>query len=149
MDYAVSFGDQSETFQTMRTELRTGDVTGATTTDPRAHDVWSVWSQRGCERHDSPATQGFRSPTPPSCNMDADHDDAPLRYRQVSELLGPGSPLWQAKRILHQELMPLKGEEPTTFSRAKGDQAWQQAMKLEMDSIEENQTYKLVDLPDG
>jgi hypothetical protein len=118
------------------------------------------------ERHDSPTAQGFRSPTiggglsavltrgdqhstPRYCNLDADHDDAPLRYRQVSELLGPGSPLWQAKRILHQELMPLKGEEPATFSRAKGDQAWQQAMKLEMDSIEENQTYKLVDLPDG
>jgi hypothetical protein len=30
----------------MRTELRTGDVTGATTADPRAHDAGSLWSQR-------------------------------------------------------------------------------------------------------
>jgi hypothetical protein len=44
MEYDVSFGDQPKIFQTMRTELRTGDVTGAVATDPRAHDVGSVWS---------------------------------------------------------------------------------------------------------
>jgi hypothetical protein len=157
MEYDVSFGDQPEIFQTMRMELRTGDVTGAVATDPRAHDAGSVWSQRGSERHDSLASHEFRSPaaggglsavsaredqhqTPPSYNLDADHDDAPLRYRQLSEMLGPGSLPGQAKRILHQELMLVKGEEPATFSKTKGDQAWKQAMKEEMDSIEENQT---------
>jgi hypothetical protein len=51
----------------------------------------------------------------------------------VSELLGPGSPPGQTKRILHQELMLVKEEEHATFSQAEGDRAWQQAMKEEMD----------------
>jgi hypothetical protein len=81
--------------------------------------------------------------------LDADHDDTPLRYRQLSEMLGPGSPLGRAKRIIHQEPMVVKGEEPATFSQTEGDQAQQQAMKEEMDSVEENQSWKLVDSPDG
>jgi hypothetical protein len=33
------------------------------------------------------------SATPPSTNLDADHDeDAPLRYRHLTDILGPGSP---------------------------------------------------------
>jgi hypothetical protein len=45
------------------------------------------------------STRGDQHQTPPSCNLDANHDDAPLRYRQVSELLGPGSPPGQAERF--------------------------------------------------
>jgi hypothetical protein len=62
------------------------------------------------------STRRDQHPTPPFCNLDVDHDDAPLRYRQVSELLCLGSPPGQAERILHQELMLVKGEEPATFS---------------------------------
>jgi hypothetical protein len=35
--------------------------------------------------------------------LDADHDeDAPLRYRALSDILGPGSPPGQATRVVHE-----------------------------------------------
>jgi hypothetical protein len=45
--------------------------------------------------------------------------------------------------------MLVRGEEPATFSEAEFDQAWQQAMKEELRSIKENQTWVLANLPPG
>jgi hypothetical protein len=64
--------------------------------------------------------------TPPSANLDANHDDGPLRYRHLTDILGPGSPPGQAARVLQEELMLVRGEEPATYSQAEGDEAWQQ-----------------------
>jgi hypothetical protein len=37
--------------------------------------------------------------SPPSKNLDANHDDdAPLRYKHLADILGPGSPPGQAAR---------------------------------------------------
>jgi hypothetical protein len=36
--------------------------------------------------------------TPPSENLDADHDDAPFRYSKMLEIIGPSSPPGQATR---------------------------------------------------
>jgi hypothetical protein len=41
------------------------------------------------------------------------------------------------------------GEEPSTFHEAKQEAAWRQAMSEEIKSIEENNTWKLTDLPAG
>jgi hypothetical protein len=54
--------------------------------------------------------------TPPIANLDADHDDAPLRLRHITDILGLESPPGQAARHLHEELMLVRGEESSTFS---------------------------------
>ena len=40
-------------------------------------------------------------------------------------------------------------EEPANFDQAKGEESWQRAMQEEMSSIQENNTWSLVNLPDG
>jgi hypothetical protein len=57
-----------------------------------------------------------RTRTPPSENLDANHDeDAPLRYKHLLEINGPSSPLGQAARQLQEQLFLVAGEEPTTY----------------------------------
>jgi hypothetical protein len=47
----------------------------------------------------TPVSEASAQPeTPPSESLDADHDDAPLRYRKMSEIIGPGSPPGHAAR---------------------------------------------------
>jgi hypothetical protein len=56
--------------------------------------------------------------------LDAGHDeDAQLRYRHLTDILGAGSPLGQATRVLQEELMLVRGEEPATFTQDEGDEA--------------------------
>ncbi|XP_071678092.1 uncharacterized mitochondrial protein AtMg00820-like [Lolium perenne] len=40
-------------------------------------------------------------------------------------------------------------EEPSSFEEANSDAAWRNAMKEELNSIEENKTWELTDLPNG
>ena len=40
-------------------------------------------------------------------------------------------------------------EEPANFDQAKGEESWQRAMQEEMSSIQENNAWSLVNLPDG
>ena len=40
-------------------------------------------------------------------------------------------------------------DEPTTFDEARGDEEWHKAMLKELSSIEQNDTWILVDLPRG
>jgi hypothetical protein len=88
------------------------------------------------------------SRTPPSENLDADHDeDAPLRYRRLADLLDPGSPPGQATRNPTVELFLADGEEPATFNQAEQDISCRRAMGEEISSIVENNTWELVDLP--
>lgn len=47
------------------------------------------------------------------------------------------------------ELLLLGIEEPNTYSEAIKEPSWEQAMKVEMDSIERNNTWNLVELPTG
>jgi hypothetical protein len=56
--------------------------------------------------------------TPPSENLDADHEgDAPLRYRKLTDILGPSAPLCQAARTTVEYLLLASEEEPTTFKQ--------------------------------
>ena len=43
----------------------------------------------------------------------------------------------------------LAAEEPTTFGEAEHHQEWRRAMLEEISSIEDNKTWRLVDLPPG
>jgi hypothetical protein len=67
----------------------------------------------------------------------------------LTDILGAGSPPGQAARLLQEESTLVKGEESATYSQAEGDEAWEQVMREEMGSIEENNTWKLVDSPSG
>jgi hypothetical protein len=91
----------------------------------------------------------FASPPSGEPDLDDDHDEAPLRFRTVDNVLGPASPPGQAERELTEELLAVIGDEPATAEEAKGVKEWRMAMLEEMASIEENKTWTLVDLPKG
>jgi hypothetical protein len=96
------------------------------------------------------AEASLQSRTPPSKNLDADHEDyVPLRYKMMGELLGLGSPPGHAIRNLSEQLFLANGEEPTTFKQAEQEESWRVAMADEINSIVENDTWKLVELPVG
>lgn len=50
---------------------------------------------------------------------------------------------------LDEELMFLDVNEPTTYNNAVKEKAWEKAMQCEMESIEKNNTWSLVELPAG
>jgi hypothetical protein len=94
--------------------------------------------------------------------LDAFHDESPVRYRCIDSVISeeesvPG----QAQRVLLQaqrgrprrvqeELQFIAGgTEPRTFAEAEQNQTWRAAMKEEIDSIQENHTWELAELPRG
>jgi hypothetical protein len=82
-------------------------------------------------------------------NLDADHDDAPLRVRAIDDLIGDAEPPGLARRVLNAELNFTSAEEPTSFKEAEQDAAWRAAMREEMKAIEDNDTWELTSLPVG
>jgi hypothetical protein len=81
--------------------------------------------------------------------LDAEHDDAPLRYRGLSDILGSASPPGPAARNVVDHLYLAEGDESSTFSQAEKVVSWRHAMAEEINSIEDNGTWELVDLPAG
>jgi hypothetical protein len=107
-----------------------------------------------------PAAPGgveFVSPPSSDPDLDIDHDDGnPLRFRKLDDIYALGAaPLREeeqqaAEEELLVELLVVGGDgEPATFEEAKGSECWIKAMKEEMASIEQNSTWKLVNLPPG
>jgi hypothetical protein len=62
--------------------------------------------------------------TPPSCNLDAEHDDAPLRFRRLNDILGPWTPPGRAAREVFDQLNMAEGEEPNSFCQAEKKASW-------------------------
>ena len=91
--------------------------------------------------------------TPPSVQsdqLDADYDDAPLRFRKIDNIIGLTSPCGLASRaLIAEELHNVSSDEPISFAHAERHPSWRKAMEEEMASIEENRTWSLVDLPHG
>lgn len=83
--------------------------------------------------------------------LDADHDeDAPLRFRAMEDVVGPGSPPGYAVRDLGDgRLLAVSAEEPASLAQAKTEACWHRAMEEELQSIEENRTWTLTELPQG
>jgi hypothetical protein len=83
--------------------------------------------------------------------LDADHDDdAPLRFRAVDDVVGPGSPPGYAVRDLGDgRLLAVSAEEPASLAQAQKEACWRRAMEEELRSIEENRTWTLTELPQG
>jgi hypothetical protein len=81
-------------------------------------------------------------------NLDADHDDdAPLRFRSMSDILA--TPRFTPHALVAEELHVVSSDEPTSFIEAESSPSWRKAMMEEIDSIEENGTWSLIDLPPG
>jgi hypothetical protein len=83
--------------------------------------------------------------------LDADHDeDVPARFRKLDDVWGPATPLGPVLREFADErLMFASAEEPATFKEAEKEECWRCTMEAEIQSIKENKTWSLVDLPPG
>jgi hypothetical protein len=78
-----------------------------------------------------------------SSDLDADHDEhVPVKLRNLNDIIAD---LEEGEPQLHV----MSTEEPASLSKAEGDPRWRAAMKEELDSIEDNQTWMLYDLPQG
>jgi hypothetical protein len=84
-----------------------------------------------------------------SVDLDADAEDAPLRFRNMEDILGPSSPPDLAERVFVEELLTAIENEPATVEEALHSKEWRAAMLEELASIRENRTWSLVKLPKG
>jgi hypothetical protein len=91
------------------------------------------------------------SPPPDNeLDLDNDHDDAPLRFRAIDNIIGARTmPLGPATRNLDAELHFTSAEEPATFTAAEREPCWRATMTEEMKAITDNATWELVELPMG
>lgn len=99
----------------------------------------------------STTTVEFASP-PSVCddNLDANHNDTPLRFRKLEDVIRPATPRGFVPRVLAmEELHVVSSDEPVSFVEAELHPSWRKAMIEEMRSIKENRTWTLVDLPQG
>lgn len=87
----------------------------------------------------------------PEEHLEADHDeDAPLRFRTVEDIIRPATPRGFAPRaLISAQLHVVSSDEPMSFEEAERQPGWRRAMMEELESIEENQTWSLTDLPPG
>ncbi|KAK3133758.1 hypothetical protein QOZ80_6AG0540590 [Eleusine coracana subsp. coracana] len=69
-----------------------------------------------------------------------------LRFRPVQDSVDD-APIPGLAALGQQRLLMVSAEEPSTFSAAEQDPNWRKAMIEEMQSIEENHTWELVDPP--
>jgi hypothetical protein len=80
--------------------------------------------------------------------IDAYHDDKPLRYRMMENLLGdqpvPGLTPHDLEAQLH---LAYDDGEPRSFAETERHTAWRTAMQSKMDVVEKNYTWELADLP--
>jgi hypothetical protein len=82
--------------------------------------------------------------------IDNAHDDTPLRYRTVDDILdNQAVTSGSVQRNIDAELHLTHTGEPCSLTEAEGDAAWHATMQQEMDSIEHNRTWELVDLHAG
>jgi hypothetical protein len=82
--------------------------------------------------------------------MDAFHDDKEVHFRHVHNVIGEAEASSLATRLLDdQELLLMSAEEPAMFAVVEKDVSWRKVMLEEMQFIEENHTWELVDPPMG
>jgi hypothetical protein len=97
-----------------------------------------------------PPRPEFVSPPPDAEDyLDADADDVKPRYHTIDNILGAGSPPGLATRQVAAALHLQIEDEPATFAEAEQHQPWRHAMLEEIESIVNNKTWRLADLPRG
>jgi hypothetical protein len=81
--------------------------------------------------------------------LDADHDDAPLRLRHINKVIGHAPVPGLAQRVLDAELNFTSAEEPASFRKVEKDATWRAAMQDKIKAIEGNITWELTTLLAG
>jgi hypothetical protein len=80
--------------------------------------------------------------SPASSALDADHDDALVRYRSIRDIMEDMESGEQG-----EDLLMVNTEEPMLFQEAQAYDCWRKAMLDEMTPIEANDTWEPVDAP--
>jgi hypothetical protein len=81
-------------------------------------------------------------------NLDANHDDnALLHFRSMSDILVTSG--FAPRALVAEELHVVSSDELASFVEAEHNPSWRKVIMDEMDSIEENGTWSLIDLPPG
>jgi hypothetical protein len=84
-------------------------------------------------------------------NLDVDHDDAPLRLRTLSDVIGPsdtpGYVVWNLNGgTSDDKLFMIIAKDPISVAHAAQEASWRRAMEEELHAIEENGTWTRTDL---
>jgi hypothetical protein len=83
-------------------------------------------------------------------NLDDSYNNEPLRFRSMSELIGPTEPEQVPRELSTSEgdrLFGVSAEEPTSAMEATKEAVWHRAMVAELQSIEENKIWSLTNFP--
>ena len=80
--------------------------------------------------------------------VDVWHDDEPLHYRTVANIIG-NAPTPPPPPRLFAEVHLTHAREPASYNQTKDDPAWRAAMEQELKSVEQNRTWELALLPAG
>jgi hypothetical protein len=79
-------------------------------------------------------------------NLNADHDDdVPLCFCSINGILRTARFVPHA--LVAEDLDVVSSDEPTSFAEAERNPSWRKVMMEEMTSVEENDTWSLIDLP--
>lgn len=148
-DFVVEYTTVYHPGSLLGTRQDAGEPLARSSSSPRTPSDSPTASRTPSVHGDAPAVEFVSPPTGAAANLDADHDDAPRRFRTMDNVLGSAMLPGLAKREVQEELMMVSGEEPATFAQAERDEDWRRAMLDEISSIEENKTWRLVDLPSG
>jgi hypothetical protein len=82
--------------------------------------------------------------------LDAAHGESLMRYRAYDNIIGAGEDVpGLAARNLIEELNLMRTGQSCTFAKAEQDAVLQAAMQEEIDSVKQNQTWELANLPQG
>ena len=82
--------------------------------------------------------------------VDAFHEGEEVRFHRLDNIVGGTGPSSLAGRLLNDaELLLVSAEEPPMFMLAERDGNWRWVMLEEMQAIEENETWELIDPPPG
>ncbi|KAL8154922.1 hypothetical protein AgCh_000326 [Apium graveolens] len=80
----------------------------------------------------------------PGESSDTEENSGPRRFRLLEEIYD------ETEEVeIEYELLLLGVDEPLNYSQAARKKEWEDAMKVEIDAIEKNNTWKLVELPSG
>lgn len=93
---------------------------------------------------DVPATPVSQTPVSRASSDDNDSSTKPKKFRSLTNIYS------ETEEIeMDEELFLMGADEPVNYKHAVKDDKWNQAMKQEMKSIEENKTWTLTELPPG
>lgn len=93
----------------------------------------------------TPESEENQSATSSSSAASSASTEEPRNYRSLADIYN----VTEEVELADDELLFVGSVEPSTYTQAVKDKAWEEAMKAEISSIERNNTWKLTKLPEG